>query len=115
MYQLRGYLEEADGRRLPRSTSVKRSLTPSRECLPFKWPSTQLEGEWRQLPADVPRPDPCTEFAAANHHIYEEFTAAKQDLYEGMMALVRDTHLWALAAVAILVERMEWMSCSISQ
>ena len=32
-----------------------------------------------------------------------------------MMALARDAHWWALAAAAILEERMEWMSCSISQ
>ena len=45
----------------------KEILNSIKECLWLKQPSTQPEGEWRQLLANVPQPDPCMEFAAANH------------------------------------------------
>ena len=89
-------------------------LNSIKECLRIKWPSTQPEGELRKLPADVPKPDHCTEFAAAIHQTYKKFTAAKQDSCKGMVALVRDAHWWALVPVALLKEKMEWMSCSIN-
>ena len=93
----------------------KEILNSIKEHLWLKWPSAQLEGEWRQLLTDVPLSDPHTEFPATNCSVYEEFTAVKQDSYEGRMALVRDAHWQALMAVAILEERMEWMSHSLSQ
>ena len=52
------------------------------------------------------------EFAAANHSTYKMFTGVKWDLYEEKMALVRDAHQWAMVAMTILEERMEWMSHS---
>ena len=92
MYQLwrlsrRGQCEEATGEHL-----YKEILDSIKECLWFKHPSAQPEVEWRPLLADIPWPDPCMEFAAANCHTYKEFTAVKQDLYEGMMAIARDAH-----------------------
>ena len=92
----------------------KEILDSIKECLWLKQLSTQPEGEWRQSLADVPWPDPHTEFAAANCHTYKKFTAARQDSYEGIMALARDTNQWAMAAGALLGEKMEWMSHSIS-
>ena len=115
MYQLqrlpeRGQCEEATEKCLH-----KEILDSIKECLWLKWPSAQLEGEWRQSLANVPQPDPHTEFAAANHCTYEKFTPAQQDSYEGMMSLVRDAHQWGLVAVALIEEMMEWLSCSISE
>ena len=87
--------------RLPRTGQCKEAnkeclhkeiLHSIKECFQLKQLSIQPEEEWRQFLADIPQPDPCTEFGAANHHKYEEFTATKQDLYEGMMAIARDAH-----------------------
>ena len=92
----------------------KEALDSIKECLQLKWPSTQLEGEWKQLPPNAPQTAPYMEFAATNCSTYEKFAAMNQDLYEEMMSLARDTHQWALAAATILEERMERMSCSTS-
>ena len=62
----------------------KEILNSCKECLQLKQPSTQPEGEWRQLLADIPQSDPHTEFATANCWTYEKFTTVKQDLYEGL-------------------------------
>ena len=93
----------------------RKIINSLKEHLWLKWPSAQPEGEQRQLLADIPWPDPHMEFTAANWQTYEKFTTAKQDSYEGMMTLVRDAHQQALVAVALLEEKMEWMSCSIYQ
>ena len=92
----------------------KEILDSIKECLWLKWPSAQLEGEQRQLLADVPQPDPCMEFAAANCHMFKEFNAAKQDSYKGMMALSRNVHQCTLVAVAFFEEKMEWMRNCVS-
>ena len=83
-----------------------------KECLQLKWPSILPEAEQRQLPVNTPQPDPSTEFAAANHSMYEKFTATKCDSYKEMMALMRDAHWQAMVAATILKERMERMSSS---
>ena len=44
----------------------KEILNSIKECLWLKWLSPQLEGEWRQMPANIPQSDPCMEFSTAN-------------------------------------------------
>ena len=57
-------LEEADAKRLCEECLHKQILDSIKHSLWLMWPSTQPEGEQRQLPASDPQPDPCTEFAA---------------------------------------------------
>ena len=66
------------------------------------------------MPANVPQPDAQSEFVAANCHTYEGFTALKEDSHEGMLAIVRDAHCQALTAVAILEDKIEQFSHSVS-
>ena len=80
-------------------------LDSIKECLWLKWLSAQPEVEQKQLLANAPQPDSCTEVVAANHSTYEKFTAVKQDSYEEMMALVRDAQWWTLVAAAPFEER----------
>ena len=66
VYQLqrlpgRGHCEEATEEHCHREI-----LNSLKEHLQLKWQSTQLKGEQRQSLANVPLPDPHTEFAAAN-------------------------------------------------
>ena len=111
LYRLprRGWCEEAMVEWL-----CKAILDSIKEYLHLKWPPTQLEHEWMQLPANTPQPDPQMTFAAVKCSTYEKFTATNWDLDEEMMALARDTHQWTLVAAAILEEKMERMSHSSS-
>ena len=81
-------------------------LDSIKECLWLKQPSTLPETEQRWRPAGAPRPDPPTEFIAANCATYEQFTAMKYSC-EGTLALVRDTHEWVLAAAVLLEEKLK--------
>ena len=114
VYQLwrlprRGWWEEATKEQLHQDI-----LNSLKECLQLKWPSTQPEEWCRQVPANVPLPDAQLEFVAANCCTYKGFTALKEDSCGGMLAIARDDHHWALAAVAVLKDKIEWLSHSIS-
>ena len=89
-------------------------LDSLKECLQLKQPSTQPEEQCRQMPANIPWSDAQSEFVAANCYTYEKFMDLKEDPCEGMLAIARDAHCWALAAVAMLMDKIEWLSHSIS-
>ena len=76
----------------------KEILDSIKECLRLQWPPTHQARQQMQLPANNPRPDPHTAFAATNQRAYEE-----------MMALARDAQQWAVATAVILEEQMERM------
>ena len=101
------YCEICQLHRLPRQNRCeeltaewlhKEIMDSIKEYLRLKWPPTQQERQQAQLPANNPRPDPHTAFAAANQRVYEE-----------MMALARDAQQWAISTAAILGEWMERM------
>ena len=114
VYQLqrlprRGWWEEATKEWLHQNI-----LDSLKECLWLKWLSAQPEEWCRQMPANVPWPDAQSEFVAANCHTYEGFMALKEDSCEGMLAIARDAYCWVLAAEAMLEDKIEWLSNSIS-
>ena len=85
VYQLHRLLRRGQCKETIEECLCKDILDSIKEHLQLKWPSTQLKEEWRQLPANTPWPDPCTEFAAVNCSMYEKIAAAKWDSYEEMM------------------------------
>ena len=89
-------------------------LDSIKECLWNKQPSTLLEAEQRWRLANAHRPDPQAEFAAMHHTTYEQFATRQWDSCKEALALTRYAHQHALVAVAILEEKMEWMSHSLS-
>ena len=89
-------------------------LDSVKEYLWLKWPFAQPEEQHRQTPASVPQPDAWLKFVAANYCKHEGFTPLKEDSCKGMLAIVRDAHHQALVAVAMLEDRIEWLSFSVS-
>ena len=89
-------------------------LDSNKEHLWYKWPSTLLEAEQKQRPVDACRPNPQAEFAAVQHATYEWFATTQQYSCEEALALARYAHQCTLVAVAILEEKMKWMSHSLS-
>ena len=85
VYQLQRLPRRGQWEKVTKECLHNSFLDSLKECLWPKWPSAQPEGEHRQIPANVPWPDPQLEFAAV-----------RQDLCEGMLAIARDTHCWAL-------------------
>ena len=66
VYQLQRLPERGQCKEATKECLHKEILDSIKEHLWLKQPSAQLEGKQRQLPAGIPQPDPCTEFAAAN-------------------------------------------------
>ena len=63
---------------------------------------------------NVPQADHHSELVADNCCAYDEFTAIKQDSCKWMMVIARDAHQQAFLAAAMLEEKIEQMSHSIS-
>ena len=92
VYQLHRLPRRGQCKEAMEKHTCKEILDSIKECLWLKWPSTQLEGEWSQLPYDAPWPDFHNEFAAVNCSMHGKFAATKWNSYEEMMALTRDSH-----------------------
>ena len=81
----------------------------------LKWLSALSGKEPRWSPAGVPRLNPQAEFNARNHNTYDRFMDIKWDSCEEVLAIARDAHHWVLGATALLEDKIERMSCSLSQ
>ena len=68
----------------------------------------------RWSPVGAPSPSPQARFIATNHANYERFTARKEASCEEVLAMVRDAHQWALAATALLEDKIERLSHCLS-
>ena len=109
--------------RLPRGSHYKEGteehlcqevLDSIKEHLWHKWPSTLLETEHKWRPADSHRPNPQAKFTAMHCATYEQFAATQWDLCKEALATTGHTHQCALAAMALLEEKIECMSHSLS-
>ena len=89
-------------------------LDSIKECLWCKQLSTLPEAEQKWRLADACRPNPQAECAAVHHTTHEQFATMQQDSCKEALTLARYAHQCALVAVAILEEKMEQMSCSLS-
>ena len=89
-------------------------LDSIREHLWHKGVSSLLGEEPRGSPGDIPRLDPQAKFQARHHTTYDMFRGMKQDSCEEVLAVARDIHPWALAAMALLEDKIKRMSYSLS-
>ena len=89
-------------------------LDSVKECLWHKQFPALLVEEPRSSPASIPRLDPQTKYNAWNYATYDRFRDVKQGSCEEALAVARDVHQWVLAAAAMLKDKIEGMSCSLS-
>ena len=82
-------------------------LESVKECLQFRQDHAQLEERLRQSPAGASRPDPQAEFHDKMHATYDHFKDVREGSCEEALAVVWDAHWWALAATALLEEKIE--------
>ena len=89
-------------------------LDSVRECLWHKWLFTQLGEELKWTPAGIPRPNLQAHFQARNCATYNRLMGVRQHFCEEALAVARDAHQRALAAAALLEDKIERMSHSLS-
>ena len=85
-----------------------------KERLWHKWFSVLLGPELRQNPANVPWLDPQAEFNARNYTTYDRFMVVRWDSCKEALVMARHTHQQPLAASALLEDKTERMSHSLS-
>ena len=89
-------------------------LDSIKECLQCKWVPTPPGKEPSWCPADIPRLDPKAEYSAQNCNTYDWFKDIKWGPCEEALAMVRDAHQQAPVAIALLEDKKERLSCSLS-
>ena len=89
-------------------------LDSVKECLWCKQLSTQPAEELRQSPASIPRINPQAYFQARNCTTYNRFMDVRWDSCEEVLAIARDAHQRTLVAMALLEDKIERISCSLS-
>ena len=62
----------------------------------------------------APRPNPQSEFQRKVSATYDHFKDLKEGSCEEALAMAWDAHRWALVATALLEDKIEKLSCSIS-
>ena len=89
-------------------------LDSIKEHLWHRWVPTQVEEELKQSPTSTSKTDTHAEFQARTHATYNHYKNMWQDSCKKALAVARDAHWWALAAMIILEEIIEWLSHSVS-
>ena len=70
--------------------------------------------ELGQQPVSIPRADPQTNYSTRDHTTYDRLRDMHWGLCEEALAVVRDAHWIALVAVALLEDKIEMLSHSLS-
>ena len=89
-------------------------LNSIKECLQHRGVHAQLEERLKQSPTKASRPDPWTKFQVRVCTTYDHFMDLKEGSCEEALAVPQDAHQWALAALALLEEKIERLSYSVS-
>ena len=89
-------------------------LDPFKEHLFHRQLPTLPGEELRWGPAVAPRPDPQADYSARNHATYDRLRDVNQGSCKEVLALARDAHWQALADIALLEDKIERLSQSLS-
>ena len=89
-------------------------LDSIKECLQCKWVPTLLGEELSHHPTSTSRCDPQADYSAQNCDTYDQFKDMTQGSCEEALAVVRDAHQQALAATALLEDKIERLNLSLS-
>ena len=108
-----GYAGVADVKRRLRSISVRRFWIWSKISLTWAAIYT-ARGRAEAVASQCSSALSSCGICSCELQYVQEVCCHEWDSNEEMMALTRDAHKWALPAVAILEERMEWMGHSLS-
>ena len=90
------------------------SLDSVKECLWHRWDHAQQEKGPRWSSSSASRPDLQAEFWDQMCATYDHYRDLTERLYEEALTMVWDAHCWALAAMPLLEEKIEWLSHSLS-
>ena len=93
-------------------------LETLKECLKCMWgPAQHEELRGRSMGTRITRMPAQVEFHAETQATYDHFGHLwdrQQESWEEALMVARDTHHWVLAAAAMIVGHIEYLSCSIS-
>ena len=89
-------------------------LDSIKECLLCRWDCAQPEEGPRWSSNGASRPDLLAKFQDRMCATYDHFKDLREESCEEALAVVKDTHWWALVATALLKEKIERLSHSLS-